>query len=253
MNTGSNRTKITLHAAFLISIFMFSDTAFAGKYLLTPNQEVDADVEMMPHPLYGEAPEVQKNTYYSVQRNEQFQVALRISAKSNMFNKGTAVTLLIKNLSADKTITIKPLMDFIDSTEQVRPVMNMKQILGMLNSEATQKVEQGSFFAYGDPKFVSSAMTGYAIGSIIKSLASSSRSGSASKTAQMIETHWIKDEYRIPPLAQVGAIVLLNGIPQLPLTTRITIDDQIFSFQTVKTESEAEKNLENDLMKTKSN
>lgn len=241
------------NVAFLIFILMFSDTASAGKYLLTPNQGVDADIEMMPHPLYGEAPDVQKNTYYTIQRNEQFLVALRISAKSNMFNKGTAATLLIKNLSPDKTVTIKPLMDFIDSTDQVRPVMNMKQILSMLNSEATQKVEQGSFFAYGDPKFVSNAMTGYAIGSIIKGLASSSRSGNAHKTAQMIETHWLKDEYRIPPLTQVGAIVLLNGIPQLPLTTRITIDDQVFSFKSIQTESEAEKNLENDLSKTKNN
>lgn len=239
-------------ATLLIFISIFSETAFAGKFLLVPNQEID-DVMLLPHPLYGEAPDVQKNTFYSVQKNEDYLVALRITSKSNFFNKGTAVTLLIKNLHSDKTATIKPQVSFIDKFDQVKPVMNMNQILGNLNLEAAKKSESSSFFAYGDPKFVSNAMAGYAIGSIINSIATGAKSGKANKTAQMIQTHWLKEEYRIPPLAQVGAIVLLNGIPELPLITKVTIGDQVFSFESIPTETEAEKNLEMDSSRAKIN
>jgi hypothetical protein len=85
-------------------------------------------------------------------------------------------------------------------------------------------------------------MAGYAIGSIFSELNASSKREKMSKMALVIEKYWLKDEYRIPPSAYVVAYVLLTGLPRLPLTARITVGEEVFTFKSVSSEAEAEAN-----------
>jgi hypothetical protein len=199
--------------------------------------------KIIPHPLFGDHPGAAKEARFSVQENAQVSVYHRAIGVDGGTTKVTTVIFAVTNLSSTETITIKPTLDLIDAAGQVLRVMDYRALHDAAVAASGQgNRQQSSFFAFGNQQFVTSAMGGYAVGSIISELASSSRREKASRMALTVEKHWLRDEYRIPPLAYVDAMVALTGLPRLPLTSRITIGDQVFVFSSVSSESEAESN-----------
>jgi len=65
-----------------------------------------------------------------------------------------------------------------------------------------------------------------------------------SRAAELIERFWLRDEYRIPPHAQLTGFVALVGRPRLPLIARVTVEQKTFSFRSVATEEQAMANVD---------
>ncbi len=199
----------------------------------------------MGHPMYGEIPGVPKDTFYISKRVGEVEVFVRFSGADNGGEKKeSSLFILIKNQSADTDIVVKPTISFIDSNGQVLQVMDYQALVNSLRSAANQSASGGSFFAFGNTQFVSAAVGGYAIGSIINEISSSSRRARASKFATLIEKHWVKSEYKIPPSSYVSGLVMLNGLPELPIKIRVTIGEKTYIFNTVDSYAIAAQNYE---------
>jgi len=213
--------------------------ALDNKYMLTPM----AGTEILPHPLHGTGMPVEnKDVYYAIKEDIGLKVYFRMNSATRGNESKTTYMVLFKNLDPNNSVTIKPVIDVIDGNGQVRHVEDYKGLLNMAKTASNAQNQGGSFFAYGNQAFVTSAVAGYAVGSVIGEMVASSQRGYASKVVQVIEQHWIKDEYRIPPNSFVDGIALLNGIPLLPTKVRITVGDKVFVFDSVATLGEAESN-----------
>lgn len=209
------------------------------KYVLTPL----AGAEVMPHPLYGVLPSVEsKDAHYSVKVDKNLKVFLRLTAGTTDDKSGTNFIVLFKNLDPYNSIAIKPVIDVIDGNGQVRHIEDYKGLLKIAKEVSNVRSQSSSFFAYGNQSYVTSAAAGYAVGSVLSEMIASSNRSKASKIVQVIEQHWIKDEYTIPPQSFVDGIALLNGIPPLPIKIRITIGDKVFIFDSVLTLGEGQLN-----------
>lgn len=246
-----NNIRITASKYFFVRVAAISTLFVSGcagintggsldnKYMLTPM----AGSEIMPHPLYGTGlPVESKDAYYAIKENNGLKVFFRMNAATKGNESKTTFMVLFKNLDSHNPVTIKPVIDVIDGNGQVRHVEDYKGLLAIAKAASNTRSQGGSFFAYGDQKFVTSAVTGYAVGSVLSEMVASSQRGYASKIVQVIEQHWIKDEYRIPPQSYVDGIALLNGMPLLPTKVRITIGDKLFVFDSVANLGEAESN-----------
>lgn len=229
----SNLLSITLICLLVLPLSSIAET----KYQYVP---AEASVEM-PHPLSGELPNVEKQEPFASIKNGSIEVFMRITGGVNGSQTTTSVVFMIKNSNAERAIEVKPVLDFIDGTGQVLTVMDLPKLMEAAKA-STGSGSSGSFFVYGSRRFVHDAMGAYAVGSIISSMVRSANAQKMSKMSQMIDAHWLKPEYRVPPLARVDGIAILNGSPQLPLTVRLTIGRDVFSFRSVETVGQAESN-----------
>ncbi len=82
---------------------------------------------------------------------------------------------------------------------------------------------------------VNSPIAGYAISPVLQVAMGVSRNQQAEQAMRVWDTHWLKDEYRIPPLGKVDAVASLNGFPALPMTVRVTVGARVFIFDSVRT------------------
>jgi hypothetical protein len=193
MSPMSNLRAAFSLAIVAIALAMQSD-AYAQRIMLyTPL----LDAKIVPHPLFGDHPAATKEAHFSVQENAQVVVHHRATGAQPV--SGTAVTQVmftVRNLSQTEAITIKPTLDLVDAAGQVLRVMDYKALHSAAVAASGQgNRQQSSFFAFGNQQFVTGAIGGYAIGSIINELASSSKRELASKVAQLVEKHWLRDEY----------------------------------------------------------
>lgn len=237
----SKSSRTLVFSALASVLVMLSGPAHADSRLLlnVPERSV-----MLANPVYGAAPSAAAQGLFEPQEIDQIQVSLRASAVIDAQTNGTAFVFIIKNLSPDKTITIRPVVDVVDGTSQVLRILSYRQLTDAVRANPEQASGQGSFFAYGNQRFVNNAIAGYAIGSLIAESIKSSNVASKNKALQFVENHWLKDEYRIPPLAQVDAAMSFRGAPKLPLTTRVAIGDRQYTFVSPQTDAEAVANYE---------
>jgi hypothetical protein len=236
-----SRFRVSIVATISLSLSLFFGAASADTRLLltVPERAV-----MMANPVFGDVPSAAAQGMFEPQDFDLIQVSLRASAVVDAQANGTAFVFIFKNLSPDQTITIRPIVDVVDGTAQVVRILTYRQLTDIVRANPEQASGQGSFFAYGNQRFVNNALAGYAIGSLIAESIRSSNAASRNKSVQFIEKHWLKDEYRIPPLAQVDAAMSFRGAPKLPLTTRVAIGDRQYTFVSPQTEPEAATNYE---------
>lgn len=226
-------------AHLLIALALVAPVASQAqtKYQFVPAE----DAVQLPHPLYGEIPNVGKVEEFSSIRKGAIEVFMRITGGTKGSQTTTSIVFMVKNHDADRTINVRPILDFVDGNGQVLTVMDLPKLLEAAKASSGSG-SSSSFFVYGNRKFVNEAMGAYAVGSIISSMIRSSNNEKMSKMTQLIDGHWLKPEYRIPPLARIDGIAILNGMPQLPLTARISIGSDVFAFHSAETMNQAESN-----------
>jgi hypothetical protein len=194
----------------------------------------------LPHPLAGENlpgnPPTPAEALFSQQSDGNLEVSLRITGTERGERKEVGLLLWIKNLNADAPVTIRPLVNVSDSTGRVTPILDMRRLMEAARSaRASGSWPSQSFFAAGNQNFVNSPIAGYAIGSVLQVAMGVSRNQQAEQAMRVWDTHWLKDEYRLPPGGKDDAVASLNGFPALPMTVRITVGDRVFKFDSVST------------------
>jgi hypothetical protein len=231
--------KIFCLARWVIAIALVVPVASMAetKYQFVPSDEAI----QLPHPLYGELPNVERNENFASIKKGSIEVFMRITGGTSGDKATSGVVFMIKNHDSERTINVRPILDFVDGTGQVLTVMDLPKLLEAAKT-SNGSGSSGSFFVYGNRKFVNDAMGAYAVGSIISSMIRSSNREKASKMTLLVDGHWLKPEYRIPPQARIDGIAILNGLPQLPLTARITIGSEVFAFHSAETMGHAETN-----------
>lgn len=208
-------------------------------YVFTPSQ----GAVTLPHPLYGHpmAPEALAQALFAQQQEGDVEVSVRSSGGERSGRQFVVLVFWFKNVNPTSVVSIRPQVDVMDGTGRVMQVHDIGKLVAAARAGKLNSASSSSFFyARGSRQFVDSAMTGYAIGSVLSQAVANSQNQKARQALEFFETHWLKDEYRLPPGAKTGAVVRLNGLPELPLTVRVTIADRVYSFKTVNSYKEGE-------------
>jgi hypothetical protein len=219
-------------AALIGAVAAWPAAAADAQYVFTPIQGAVS----LPHPLAGEklpgTPPVPAQALFSQQSDGNLEVSLGIIGTQSGERKEVGLLLWIKNLSA-APVTVRPVVQVADSTGRVIPILDMRRLMEAARSaRASGFWPSQSFFAAGN---VNSPIAGYAISPVLQVAMGVSRNQQAEQAMRVWDTHWLKDEYRIPPLGKADAVASLNGFPALPMTVRVTVGARVFIFDSVRT------------------
>lgn len=215
----------------------------ASNFLLTP---LDQAV-LLPNPYLSVDPSGPAEGYAQLQQstNGDLRVGVRMVSMESGSEKSLKATIFFRNNSFS-TKQIAPRLEIIDANGMVVQVLDLTSLREMAARASRQQFYGGQFFVpiAGTPRSIAENFLSFAVNNLIAGASHQHNTKQAQKITDTIDRWWIKSSYTLSPGTWQAAFVWSNYLPQLPMKLKLTVDGETFTFSTVKSLDEAERNNE---------